>query len=122
MRLGIQHPFVETDDIGRRVQQVKILEGLGQPEGFHLVDLDLVFVEDVVDGRVAVLGRRGVDDGLEHAPALVLPRLVAGYAVHVPYRLDGFGSVVSLEVENERRGRVVPEDVFSGFDSGESLG
>jgi hypothetical protein len=59
----------------------------------------MVFVEDVVDGGVAVLGRRGVDDGLEHAPAFVLPLLIAGYAVHVPYRLDGFGSVVSLEEE-----------------------
>jgi len=80
----------------------------------------VVFVEDVIDGGVAVLGRRGVDDGLEHAPAFVLPLLIAGYAVHVPYRLDGFGSVASLKEENERRGRVLPEDVFSGFDGGES--
>lgn len=73
---------------------------------------------------MAVLGRRGVDDGLEHAPAFVLPLLVAGDAVHVPDRLDGFGSVVSLERGEMREGEgfFLPEDVFSGFDGGESRG
>lgn len=42
---------------------------------------------------MAEFGRSSVDDGLEHFPAFVLPRCVAGDSVHVPNRFDGFRSV-----------------------------
>ena len=32
MRFGIEHILVEVNDVGRREDQVKVLESLGQPE------------------------------------------------------------------------------------------
>lgn len=92
MRLGIQHPLIQTDDVGLREEQVVVLERLGEPEALHLVLQAGLGLRDVVDGAVGKLGAGGLDGGLEHAPALVHPFGVAGDAVHVPYGFYGFGA------------------------------
>ena len=85
MRLRVKHPLVQADLVRRREQQVKVLERLGQPEALHVVrERGLPGRGDVVDGAVAGRHRRRRDDGLEHAPPLLLPRRVARDAVHVP--------------------------------------
>jgi len=93
MGLGVEHPLVEADDVGLGEQEVKVLERLGQPEALHAVLEPGRVGRHVGDGAVAHLGARVLDDGLEHAPALFLPRRVARDAVHVPDRLDRLGSV-----------------------------
>lgn len=92
MRLGIQNPIIQTNNILLRKQQIKVLERLREPETLHLVAKRRFRSCDVVDGAVAVERRRVFIDGLEHAPAGFAPFGVAGYAVHVPYGFDGFGA------------------------------
>lgn len=94
MCLSIQHPFIQADNIRRRIQEIEVLERLREPETLHLIHVARDLGVDVVDGRVAEFRRGGSDDGLEHLPALVLPDLVTGDTVHVPDGFDGFGSGV----------------------------
>lgn len=85
MRLRVQHPLIEADDVRLREEQVIILQGLRDPEALHLVAQLGGFARDVLDGAVGHVGAGGGEGGLEHLPALVLPDCVAGDAVHVPY-------------------------------------
>jgi len=92
MSFRVQNPLVQADHIRRRVQQVEVLEGLGKPEGLHLILLVGVGPPHVVDRAVASLSLRVPNDGLKHLPALFLPRLIASDTIHVPYRLNGLRS------------------------------
>lgn len=90
MRLGIQNPVVETNGVGCRVEQVKVLERLGKPEALHGIRLGGVRRRDQVYSRVTPFGLGGRYYRFEHLPSLFLPDGVAGDAVHVPHGLDGF--------------------------------
>src|SRR5690606_29469776 len=82
MRLRIQHPLIQRDNIGRSKQQIKVLERLRQPKALHAV-LQVPFRRgalhgrNVADGGVAHLGCRRGYDSLVHAPAFFLPRRIA---------------------------------------------
>lgn len=89
-----QDVSVQADDAWLTVEQVEVLEGLGQPEGLHLVGLGWGGEKHVVDGGVGE-GRGGVRaDRGEHVPAAVGEVLVGGDAPQDEDGLDGFGAVV----------------------------
>lgn len=92
MRLGIQHPVIETDQVLLCKQEIEVLQRLSEPEALHgVVELRDGFCH-IVDGRVTVLGCRCAVHGFEHAPPGFAPVRVACDAVHVPHRLDCFGA------------------------------
>ena len=107
MGLGVEDPVVETEQGGVTEQEVKVLQGLGEPKALHVVHLrgdgldDVLaavvargvhFGHDGVQRGVAVGGACVLDDGLEHVPADVAPVGVAGDAVHDEDAFDGFRS------------------------------
>jgi hypothetical protein len=95
MGLRVQHPLIKADEIRLREKQVVVLERLGEPEALHFVAQARLLLHHIVDRTVGDLGTSGLDRGLEHTPAFVHPRGVASDAVHVPHRLDGFGSMTA---------------------------
>lgn len=96
MRLGVENPFIQTNNIRLRKQKIIILERLCDPETLHLVLQNGSFGSHVGDSAVGILGAGGLDDGLPHGPTLVHPRWVSGDSVHVPHGFDGFGSIQVL--------------------------
>lgn len=90
MRLRVEDPFVEANDIRSGVEHVIVLECLGDPETFHGVVHGRLLEHDVGDGRVGEIRVGGCHGSFKHGPALVHPCRVSGDAVHVPHRFDGF--------------------------------
>lgn len=77
----LQNPFIQTQDVRLREEEVEVLERLGRPERLHLVAQKGRRARDVRDGRVSKIGARVSLDRLEHLPALFLPGRVAGDSV-----------------------------------------
>lgn len=96
MRLSIQHPFIQAHDAFLRKKEVEVFQRFGEPETLHAIAQLGRRLGHIVNGRVAKLGRRVCNDGLEHAPPGVAPVGGAGNAVHVPYRFYGFGAACTL--------------------------
>lgn len=82
MRLGIQHPIIQTHNARLRKDQVKILERLREPKRLHAVRFRRIFSHrDIVQGRIGNARQAVPRDRVEHHPRLFLEDGVAGDAV-----------------------------------------
>lgn len=114
----LQHEMIQADNVGLGVQQVEVLQRLGQPERLHLIDLRRRGIHHVVDSGVRDARGRVRLDGLEHVPAALGPVLLAGDAPEDEDGLDGLGAeeVSSVVGLGEARGEALVVDLLAHGD------
>jgi hypothetical protein len=54
MSFGIEDNFAQVERVGRSIEQVEVLESLGEEEAFHFVFLGFLF--DVTESRIGDIG------------------------------------------------------------------
>ena len=93
--LGVEDDGVEVDFVVRVLEEVEILEGLGEEEGLHAV-VGLRVAADVGEAAVAVGRAALLLDGGEDLPAPVAVDGVLGDLVEDEEALGGLGAEEAL--------------------------
>lgn len=89
-----QHIIIQTDNVRIAEKQKEILQRLGQPKTFHLVQEEGLLGRYITDGRGAVFACRVLINSFEHLPALFTPIGVASHTIHDKDGFYSFGPVV----------------------------
>src|SRR6266699_6098722 len=101
MRFGIKDNFIEFQSWGRREEQIKILESLGQDEALHLVEL--LFTGHVSKRSVAGVGAAISDKVIEHFLASMPILRVACVMIKIISRLNDLGTEMITSGDHPHR-------------------